>query len=119
MKYNASLFASFLLRIGLAIAFLYAGVSSLLQPDAWISFFPNFLLTIAPGKILLVLFTLYQFGLGLWLLSGTKAYYSGLVSMITLLMIIGSNVLVLDIVFRDIALLFSSLSLCALHYKGR
>ena len=119
MAYNSSLFASFLLRVGLTIAFFYAGVSSLLQPDVWVSFFPSFLLTILSGKILLLLFTLYQFGLGLWLLSGVKAYYSGLFSAITLLIILISNVLVLDIVFRDVALLFSSLALCALHYKER
>jgi hypothetical protein len=106
---------SFLLRTGLAIAFLYAAIASFLEPISWIGFFPAFLRELLPAEILLMVFSVYELGLALWLLSGKASYYAGLLSAATLAGIIVFNLGALDIIFRDIAILASALALVALE----
>ena len=110
---------SFFIRTGLATVFLYAAVSSFLQPDAWVGFFPFWLQNIIPGKILLSLFAIFQIGLALWLLTGKRMFEAGIVSAITLLAILIFNLGALDIVFRDVAILLSALALVALEHARR
>ena len=108
--------ASMLLRIGLAVVFLYAAVASMLDPNSWIGYFPEFLENIIPGTVLLPMFSLYELALGLWVLSGWKAYYAGLLAAATLLGIIVVNISLFDIVFRDVAIFFAALALAALSH---
>ena len=110
---------SFFLRIGLALVFLYAAVSALLNPNAWVGFFPSFLSAVFPAKILLLVHSIYQILLSLWLLSNKKIFYAAGLSSLTLFFIIIFNVGALDIIFRDIAILFSSLSLMVLSYNTK
>lgn len=91
--------------------FLYAAVAATLEPTAWVGFFPQFLRALIPDKILLTLFALYELGLGLLVLSGRKTFYAGLLASATLLAIIITNITLLDIVFRDIAIFFAALAL--------
>lgn len=99
------------LRIGLAVAFFYPAVASLLEPQNWIGFFPMFLRAVIPDQALLYLFSGYEIILGLWLLSEKKLFVSSLVSFATLTGILVFNLGALDIVFRDIGLAFSALAL--------
>ena len=108
---------SFLLRVGLAIVFLYAAVASFIEPDAWIGYLPIFLRHIFPASILLGGFSIYEILLSLWLLSGKKTLYAASLSAITLIGIIFANIGALDIIFRDFAILFSALALAALSYR--
>ncbi|HUY69680.1 MAG TPA: hypothetical protein VMU70_01500 [Candidatus Tyrphobacter sp.] len=110
MKPNSRL-ASLLLRIGLAAVFLYAAGSTYLNPDAWIGFLPQFLVRILPERVLLPGFSFYQIILSLWLLWGRGVKYSATLSALTLFLIIVLNFGALDVVFRDIAILFASLAL--------
>ncbi|MBI5397969.1 hypothetical protein HZB03_00765 [Candidatus Woesearchaeota archaeon] len=109
-----SLLSSFLLRTGLGIVFLYAAVSAFLQPESWIGFFPAWLRAIIPGETLLLLFGLYQLLLALWLFSGWRTFYAASLTSLTLLAIIIVNITTLDIVFRDIAILFCAAALAIL-----
>ena len=111
--------ASFFLRIGLAIPFLYAAISSFLQPEAWVGYFPAWLRLLIPEIILLTFFSLYELGLAGWLLSNKKPFFAALLSGITLLAITITNLNQLDIVFRDIGLLLAAGALAILHYQKR
>ena len=106
--------ALFLLRLGIASVFLYAVIAATLEPFNWIGYLPQFLRNIFPAEILLRLFSAYQVVLSLWLLWGKKIFWASLLSIITFIAIITVNIGSLDIVFRDIAILFAALSLAVI-----
>lgn len=103
--------AKWFLRGGLAFVFLYAAVSSFLNPDLWLSFLPPFLLEHFSVGLLLGVFSAYQVVLALWLLWGKGLRYAALISATTLLLIIVFNFRALDVVFRDVAILAMALAL--------
>ena len=105
------------LRIGIAFTFLYAAISSFLNPGAWIGFFPGFATAIISANILLPVFSIYEIFLALWLFSNKKIYYAAIVSAITIFSVVIFNIGALDIVFRDIAILFSAIALAILTKK--
>jgi len=124
---NFVLFAKFLLRVGLALSFLYAGFSGLLNPSSWVGFFPFnpsswvgffpfFLRKIFDPQILLFVFSVYEIILALVLLWGRYTLFSASLSALTLFFIIILNLAILDIVFRDIGLFFASLALVFLCF---
>lgn len=112
MKYERLI--SFLLRAGIAIAFLYAAIAAFLDPFAWIGFLPSWLDGMATRKLFLLLFSSYEIVLALWLLSGKQALRAATFSSATLFLIILFNVASLDILFRDVPILFAALALMAL-----
>lgn len=99
------------LRIGIAIVFLYASIAATLQPYNWIGYIPQAVRNIFPGQILLPIFSIYQFILGIWILMGWKTFYSAILAAFTLLGVILANIGQLDILFRDFAIFFSSIAL--------
>ena len=107
---NSNIAAS-LLRVGLAIVFLYAGVASILHPEAWMIFLPSILTAHFSADLLLKLFSAYQFVLVVWLVSGWKVRYAAALCALTLIGIVITNINALDITFRDIALVFMALAL--------
>ena len=109
----------FLLRLGIASVFLYAVIAATLEPFNWIGYLPQFLRNIFPAEILLRLFSAYQVGLSLWLLWGKKIFWASLISVITFIAIITVNIGSLDIVFRDIAILFAALSLAVISRDSK
>lgn len=108
------LLISFLLRSGLAIAFFYAGISSFLNPTNWIGFVPNFIGAIIPKEIFLIIFSVYELLLGIGLLFDYKTFALSILSSVTLFLILFGNIMNLEILFRDIAILFMALALVAL-----
>jgi len=117
MKKDYTELVSFFLRLSLAVPFLYAAISSFLQPAAWVGFFPSWITTIIPGSMLLVLFSVYEIILSVWLMAGKYVYYAALMSSLTLLAIIVFNTGALDIIFRDVGLLLAAVALAVLHYQ--
>ena len=111
---NNKYLVSFLLRIGLVIAFLYAAVASFLDPNSWIGFLPQWLRNIFPANLLLIGFSVYEVGLSLWLLAGKKTFPAAIFSIATMLGIIIVNMRALDIVFRDVAIMFMAIALAVL-----
>ncbi len=105
---------SFLLRIGIAIAFLYAAVAAFLDPFSWIGFLPIWIEDIIPRSVVLSIFSTFEILLSLWLLSGKVVFRSAVLSSATLGAIILFNIQSLDIVFRDVPILFAALALMAM-----
>jgi|SRR3989344_1830641 len=114
-RYNKETLASFFLRLGLAVVFFYAAISSFLSPQNWIGFFPRFLQV----SWILTLFSVYEMILGLWFLSNKKVFYASILSALTLFFIVVFNITLLDVIFRDIAIFFMALALAALSYEKR
>lgn len=110
-------YALIFLRIGIASVFLYAAVAATFNPSSWIGYIPQFMRNILPGEILLRFFSFYEFVLGIWLLTGWRTFYSAILSSLTLFGIIVTNLGVFDITFRDVAILFSSISLALISKK--
>jgi len=118
-KFDRNALTSFFLRSGLAIVFFYAGIASLISPQNWIGFIPQFVQNNFPASVLLILFSVYEILLGLWLLSDKKIFYASLVSSVTMFFIIISNIFIFDVVFRDIAILFMAISLIIFSGKKK
>lgn len=116
-KYNEKTLTSFFVRVGLSIVFLYAGTAAVLDPLSWMGFIPSWVRAIIPPAIFLPLHAAMDMAIGLWLLSGWKRFYAGLVASLALLSIIVFNLGALDIIFRDIALFFSAVAVMALHWQ--
>jgi uncharacterized membrane protein (DUF485 family) len=106
---------SFLLRVGLAIVFLYAAVSSFISPNDWIGYLPSFLRNILPTTIVLGIFSILELILAAWLLSGVYVRFAGLLAAAMLLGIVLSNFSLLPISFRDIGLFFAALALAFIN----
>ncbi len=109
----------FLLRLSIASVFLYAAVAATLQPYNWIGYIPQFLRDIFPGNILLMLFSLYESLLAVWILTGWKTFHAALFAAATLIGIIVSNISQTDILFRDFAIFFAALSLAVATYSKK
>ena len=116
-KFDERKLASFFLRISLAVVFLYAGIGSLLNPLSWLGFIPVWLRNIIPPNIFLPIHAVLDIIIGLWLITGRKQFYASLIASLTLFSIVIFNIGVLDVIFRDIAILFSAVALMILHFK--
>lgn len=107
-------FAAYVLRMSLSVAFLYAMVSSFLQPAVWITFIPSFMSNIFPADILLTTFSIFQLILAVWLMSNYRPYFAATVSALTLFLITLANISALDLVFRDITIAMAAIALMIL-----
>jgi uncharacterized membrane protein YphA (DoxX/SURF4 family) len=110
--------AFFLLRAAIASVFAYAAIASFITPDNWIGFFPLFLQHLVPQNFLLNGFSIYELLLAVWLLSGKFTFYAAILSCITLSGVILFNINLLDIVFRDFAIVVAAASLAGFSYKN-
>lgn len=108
---NEKPLAHFFLRMAIASVFIYAAVASFINPNNWIGYFPSFLQQLVPPSLLLNLFSIYELGLSAWLLLGKKPFFAAVLAMLTLSGIIIFNLTQIDIVFRDLAIIFAALSL--------
>ena len=117
-KPTSTCLVDFFLRIGLAITLLYAAIAQMLYPEQWVVWLPQWLGKIASLTVLLYLFSIYEIVLGLWLLTDKKTFHAASLAALTMTMIIIFNLSALDLVFRDVAILFAALALAALHHKN-
>jgi uncharacterized membrane protein YphA (DoxX/SURF4 family) len=107
---------SILLRIGLAVVFLYAAIASFVEPAVWIGYLPTFVANSSSAGLLLKVVSVIEILVSLWLLSGKKTFYAAIVSALMLAGIIVTNLASIDIIFRDFGLFFAALALAALSY---
>jgi len=108
-----------LLRVGVAFAFIYPAVSAYFTPLAWIGFFPGFVLDIAPDETLLLhLFGITEIVLALWILVGRRIFVPSVLAALYLFAIVIFNLASLDILFRDIPIMFMAVALAVLHYNN-
>ena len=106
--------ARWLLQVGLAAVFIYAGISSLMSPAEWAGYLPGFLTSHYSGLTLVKAFAFYELVLAGWLLSGRYLKPVALLCALTLGSILVVNPHQLIITFRDIGLVFMALSLMML-----
>lgn len=95
-----------LLRLALALAFLYPPVAAVFDPYSWVGYFPTFLSdAIAPHQILLLhAFGVFEVGLALWVLGTRHVRVPALLMAGTLIAIVLANPAQLSVLFRDLAL---------------
>ncbi len=110
MDFNKNQLAILSLRIGIAFALLYAGISIFLNPLAWIGFVPGFVRNIA-GNNALYAHAVFDIFLGLWLLSNQKTFYAASLTALNLFFITIFNFSAMEIVFRDVTVFFACIAL--------
>jgi len=93
-----------LLRTAVGFSFLYPAIDGVIHPDAWISFFPPFVLTLVPGIIALYAWCLVEAVIALWIFSGRNIFLPSLAATAALVLIVVFNLSLMEIVFRDIGL---------------
>jgi len=101
------------LRLGLATMFLYAAISSFVDPREWVGFLPSVLTDRIDAETLLHIFSVYELAIATWLLSGVYVRYAALLCALTLGGIVVTNFDLFAISFRDIGLLFAALALAS------
>ncbi|MDP3918729.1 MAG: DoxX family membrane protein [Nanoarchaeota archaeon] len=110
---------SFLLRIGLASVFLFAGIDTLTNPNNWLGFIPVWFRSLSLTLPFIYLFSIFQIILSIWLISNKKPYSAATASTITISAIIIFNIHLLNLIFRDIAILFMSIALMILLKENK
>lgn len=111
---NHSNMAPLFLRLGLATMFLYAAISSFINPNEWVGYLPTFVKDMLPATLVLGVFSVIELILAAWLLSGVYVRFAALVCAGMLLGIVVSNFSLLPISFRDIGLIFAALALAVI-----
>lgn len=106
--------SALLLRLGLATVFMYAAISSFIDPGEWVGYLPQFVRDTFNADVVLQLFSVYELLLAAWLLSGVYTRIAGLVCAATLIAITVPNLHLFAISFRDIGLVFAALALAAI-----
>lgn len=108
-------FVMLLLKIGVAFAFIYPAVAAFLMPSSWIGFFPQFIKDFIPNEIILLsIFGISEILIAFWILVGRNIFIPSLLASIYLILIILLNINLFDVLFRDVAILFMTLSLATL-----
>lgn len=109
--------ASFFLRAGLAVAFLYAGISAIMEPSSWAGFIPHFITIIVPASTFLMIHSVFDILLAIWLITNKLPFYAAVISALAMLAIVVFNLGALDIVFRDVAILLMAVALMSLSNR--
>ncbi len=100
-----------ILRIGVAFAFLYAGIGGFVDPQSWLGWFPKFMRDLVPEVLLLQIWGVYEIVTGLWILSGKNIFIPSLVASLSLTGLIVFNFPLMDIIFRDVTILAVTIAL--------
>jgi uncharacterized membrane protein YphA (DoxX/SURF4 family) len=106
-----------LLRLGLAIVFVYAAVSSLMHPEQWVGYLPPFMAKMHDAVSLLKVFAIFEILLSVWLLIGKFVRFAALLAALMFAGIILAQPSDLIVTFRDIGLVFMALALAASTYS--
>jgi uncharacterized membrane protein YphA (DoxX/SURF4 family) len=108
--YNPN-FAKVLLRVGLALTFLYAAVSALRTPDAWTGFVPQGVTNLLSAKTVLDTVAVLQLLIVVGLLVGRYLKLTAVVAAVLLTGILVANLNSLVVTFRDMGLACMALAL--------
>lgn len=114
IKNDAVMYSVILLRIGVAIAFIYPPVSAWFNADSWLGYFPGFVVGtfgLFGTTVLLHAFGVFEIIIGLWILSGKHILVPSTLATLTLTLIILFNINQMDVLFRDISIALMSLAL--------
>lgn len=102
--------AKFLLRLGLAFTFAYAGLAALMSPTSWVGYVPQWVSTFVSQETFLLLHAIFELALAAAILFKFKPRYAYALAALDLLAILifsGIDA----ITFRDVGLFFMALAL--------
>ena len=106
-----------LLRVGVAIAFIYPAVEATFYPNTWIGFFPLWMRNLPIDNILMLhIFGISEIIIALWILFGKRIFIPSILASGYLFFIILINWRFMDMLFRDIAIFAIPLSLAIISY---
>jgi hypothetical protein len=114
---NKAGLAAWLLRLGLAFAFLYASIASFVNPREWIGYLPSLLTDRVSAEVLLKIFSMFELALAAWLVSGVYLRYAALVAAAAMAGVVVANPSLFVVTFRDVSLMIAALALAALETK--
>lgn len=115
MKENLKLSPVLILRFGLGLTFLYAGLYALLDPVAWVGFVPHWVGSLMDPNVFLTVHSAFQLVLSAAFLFGVFLPASSLIAfldLVAILLFYGLD----DLTFRDFGLAFAALALFTLVY---
>ena len=111
--------AAYLLQIALAFSLFYSAWRAFVNPFDWIGFFPlwltNMTVRFVSHEAVLMMFSIGEIALGVWLLTGKKVWIPALLCAGLLGGIVIFNWSQMDILFRDFSLMLSALALATLN----
>ncbi|MDO8548100.1 MAG: hypothetical protein Q7R71_00290 [bacterium] len=118
---NPERVANFILRAGVAFAFLYPPINALFDPSTWIGYLPHFARGIGglSDIVLLHAFGAVEVLIALWILSGKKIFWPSLVATAILVAIIFLNLQDFQIIFRDVSIAAAALALAVMNYRSK
>lgn len=96
--------AQWLMRLGLAFVFAYAGMGALRDPQAWAGYLPHFLAVSAQASAFMRLFGAFELVLAAWLIWGRWLRLAAAVAFAMLAGIVVMNPNALIVTFRDVGL---------------
>lgn len=106
-----------LLRIGVAIAFIYPAVEASFYPNSWVGFFPPWVRDLPINDIILLhLFGASEVIIAVWILLGKRIFIPSVLAVIYLSFIVLFNWKFMDLLFRDIAILVIPIVLAIQSY---
>lgn len=107
-----------ILRVGLAFAFLYPPLDAIADPYSWLGYFPQFMRGYVPDMVLLHSFGAIEIIIALWILSGWKIFWPSCLALLMLLSIVlfDSGGGAFEILFRDLAIASIALALAVAHF---
>jgi len=105
-----------LLRLALALSFLYPAVSALSDPYAWVGYFPSFVLDLAGNDLLaLHLWGVLEAALALWVLFGKRVLVPSALMAVALILVVAVNPEQFPVLFRDVSIAFAAAALAWMH----
>ena len=104
--------SSLLLRLAIALAFLYPAYGFWKHPDIWVGYIPTFVKNFWLSQdVFILLLAGIHLIIALWILSGWKIFIPSLVAALFLASVVYFNWGQLDVLFRDISLALAALAL--------
>lgn len=110
--------AVWFLRVGLAFVFAYASYEICVNPANFLKYTPKFILDVVPHNLFLYTFGIGELFLAAWILTGWKAEYASIISVLLMVGIIVFNPEYFQILFRNVAIGFGGLALLMLEAKA-
>lgn len=108
-----------ILRVGIALVFLYPAVAAWFEPIEWIGYLPDFVRALPLDELVILhIIGAGEVLLALWFLSGRALFIPSVLASVFVLLIMLTNLSQMSVLFRDIGVLTATLALAVRSYDG-